>query len=170
MLYGTQIYGYPPMFRSWLLEPRKDFYPISIGPKSRSALRPRCCEACTCSLLENIPLKRCTCSKDVEDQFPANSLLTVSQNGAAVVPQNCATVVPAKRSLMVKRTTHSRRQFGCHLKILLGLTLDYRRSNAWEAGEGWRVQRVSVPSYEQRCNAPLFIWRGSLAKTNSLSV
>jgi hypothetical protein len=37
---------------------------------------------------------------------------------------------------MVKRTTHSRRQFGCHLKIWLGLTLDDRRANAWEAGEG----------------------------------
>jgi hypothetical protein len=32
---------------------------------------------------------------------------------------------------MVKRTTHARHQFGCHLKLLLGLTLDYRRSNAW---------------------------------------
>jgi hypothetical protein len=150
---------------------KKEPYASSLYfPESRSALRPRCCEACTCSLPENIPLKLCTYFKDVEDQFPANSLLTVSQNGAAVVPQNCATVVPAKRSLMVKRTIHSRGQFGCHLKILLGLTLDYRRSNAWEAGEGWRVQRVSVPSYEQRCNAPLFIWRGSLAKKNYLSV
>ena len=69
-------------------------------PGSRSALRPRCYAACPCSLLEPIPLTRCTCLKDVEDPFPANALLTVSQNGAAVVPQNGTTVVPTQRSLM----------------------------------------------------------------------
>jgi hypothetical protein len=36
----------------------------------------------------------------------------------------------------VKSTTHSRQQVGCPLTILLGLTLDSRRSHTWGAGEG----------------------------------
>ena len=70
---------------------------------------------------------------------------------------------------MVKRTTHARHQFGCHLKLLLGLTLDYRRSNAWGLTRRGAFSVYPFP-HTSSDDAPLFIRRGSRAKKNSRSV
>ena len=115
---APRIYAFYPYiaigygYHKHLQPVKKAPYASSLDfPGSRSALRPR--DACPCSLLEHIPLTRCTCLKDVEEPFPANALLTVSQNGAAVVPQNGTIVVPTQRSLMGEKN-HT-----CHPSVRL---------------------------------------------------